>query len=181
VTYRQLAVWSALAAACALSAPNADAHPSHAHFGVFVGGYFGPYYAPYYAPFYAPYGWGPYWYGPYAYGTYAPYAYAYVPSGEARVLVTPDKAEVYVDGYRAGKVDDFDGAFQRLHVSPGGHEITLYMPGYRTITQRVYFGDGSTVKIRETMVPLAPGEKSDPPPPPAPRRRARTPDPDPRN
>ena len=31
----------------------------------------------------------------------------------------PSEARVYVDGYYAGTVDDFDGLFQRLNVSPG--------------------------------------------------------------
>jgi hypothetical protein len=176
VTHRKLVVATAgLAALCALSAANADAQPyrGRGHFGarVFVGGYYDPFF---YSPFfYAPYGWGPYAYAPYAYGAYAPYGFRREPTGEARIQVTPKQAEVFVDGYRAGIVDDFDGAFQRLHVTPGGHEITLFLPGYRTVTERVYFGEGSTVKIRETMVPLARGESSEPPPRPAPRRRSR--------
>ena len=178
MTHRKLVVASAVAAACALSAANVDARPSHGR--VFVGGFYRPYFAPFYgfyAPFYAPYGWGPYGYAPYAYGAYGPHGYGgYAASGEARVLVTPKQAEVFVDGYRAGVVDDFDGAFQRLQVAPGGHEITLFLRGYRTISERIYFSTGSTVKIREAMVPLAPGESSEPPPPPPPRRRARTTD-----
>ena len=34
------------------------------------------------------------------------------------MLVDPAEARVYVDGYYAGTVDDFDGLFQRLNVSP---------------------------------------------------------------
>ena len=175
MTHRKLVVATAgLAALCALSAANVDAQPfrGRAHFRprVFVGGFYDPFYSPF---FFAPYGWGPYAYAPYAYGGYAPYGFRSEPTGEARVLVTPKQAEVFVDGYRAGIVDDFDGTFQRLHVTPGGHDITIYLPGYRTVNERVYFGDGSTVKIRETMARLSPGEKSEPPPVPAPRRRSR--------
>ncbi len=173
MTHRKLVVATAgLAAVCALSAANVEAqHRGRGHFRTrgFVGGYYDPFF---YSPFFfTPFGWGPYAYAPYAYGAYAPYRFRGAPTGEARVLVTPKRAEVFVDGYRAGIVDDFDGAFQRLHVTPGGHEITLFLPGYRTLTERVYFGEGSTVKIRETMAPLAPGEKSEPPPAPQPRRR----------
>jgi hypothetical protein len=174
VNHRKLVVATAgLAAVCALSAANVEAQPyrgrGHGRARVFVGGYYDPFYSPF---FYTPFGWGPYAYAPYAYGGYAPYRFR-EPSGEARLLVTPKQAEVFVDGYRAGIVDDYDGAFQRLHVTPGGHEITVFLPGYRTLTERVYFGEGSTVKIRETMVPLSPGEKSEPPPAPAPRSRSR--------
>ena len=175
MTHRKLVVASAsLAALCALSAATVEAQPyrgrGRGRARVIVGGYYDPFYSPF---FYTPFGWGPYAYAPYAYGGYAPYRFR-EPSGEARLLVTPKQAEVFVDGYRAGIVDDYDGAFQRLHVTPGGHEITVFLPGYRTLTERVYFGEGSTVKIRETMVRLAAGEKSEPPPAPAPRSRSRS-------
>jgi hypothetical protein len=42
-----------------------------------------------------------------------------------QLQVTPRETEVFVDGYFAGKVDDFDGRFQRLHVQPGEHELTV--------------------------------------------------------
>jgi len=56
-----------------------------------------------------------------------------------------------VDGYYAGIVDDFDGLFQRLHVSPGRHEITLKLEGYQTHRMKVYVGSGSTLKIHYEM------------------------------
>ena len=34
--------------------------------------------------------------------------------GDVRLMVRPRDAAVYVDGYYAGVVDDFDGVFQRL-------------------------------------------------------------------
>ena len=36
------------------------------------------------------------------------------PAVAIRLLVTPRDASVYVDGYAAGVVDDYDGVFQRL-------------------------------------------------------------------
>ncbi len=175
MTHRKLVVASvSLAAACALSASTVEAQGyrgrGRVRARVFVGGYYDPFYSPF---FFTPFRWGPYAYAPYAYGGYAPYRFRAEPDAEARVLVTPRQAEVFVDGYRAGIVDDFDGAFQRLHVTPGGHEITLYLKGYHTLTERVYFGEGSTIKVRETMARLGPGEASEPPPAPAPRRRSR--------
>ena len=38
------------------------------------------------------------------------------------LLGTP---EVYVDGYYAGVVDNFDGRFQRLNLEPGPHQIEI--------------------------------------------------------
>ena len=125
-----------------------------------------PAYGPfYYGGFYDPFFWGyPGWY---PYGFYAPlYATGPYnrPTGSARLQVTPRQAEVYVDGYLAGKADDFDGTFQRLHIRPGGHQITLYLDGHRSVTERLYFSPGKTQKIKMAMVPLAPGEAPQPRP-----------------
>ena len=45
----------------------------------------------------------------------------------------PRDAEVYVDGYYAGVVDDFDGIFQRLHLDSGPHRIEVRAPGYEPL------------------------------------------------
>jgi hypothetical protein len=85
-----------------------------------------------------------------------------------RLEVTPKEAEVFVDGYYAGIVDDFDGFFQRLHTTPGQHDITLYRDGYRTATQHLYLTADGTFRIKYTMERLAPGEVAEarPVPPP---------------
>jgi len=107
------------------------------------------------------FGWGPY---PYP---YPPFGYGYPTfdalTGLIKLEVTPKTAEVFVDGYRAGVVDSFDGVFQRLRVQPGAHEITLFVEGYRTIRQNLYLGVGSDQKVHFTMERLGPGEASDPP------------------
>ena len=46
----------------------------------------------------------------------------------------PRDASVFVDGYFAGQVDDFDGVFQRLHLEPGPHRIEISADGYETLT-----------------------------------------------
>jgi hypothetical protein len=158
-----------------LSASVVDAQPrGRGRGGVIVGGYYSPYlFNPYLG-----FGWGGY---PYAYGYgygYSPYyGYGYgrpaAPSGSARLQVSPKEAAVYVDGYRAGRVDDFDGTFQRLNVEPGPHEVTLFLSGYRTSTEKIYFAEGSTIKLRQTLEKLGPGESSTPPPRPPQRRRSR--------
>ncbi|HEY7190910.1 MAG TPA: PEGA domain-containing protein [Vicinamibacterales bacterium] len=118
-----------------------------------------------------PFFYNPFW-GPWpAYG----YGYPYVvrPQTDIRTHVTPKDADVYVDGYYAGRAADFDGVFKKLHVVPGGHAITLYMPGFRTTTQEVYVRPDSTFKMDVTMAPLANGEASAPVPVPArPSRRS---------
>jgi hypothetical protein len=122
---------------------------------------------------------GYYWADPFFYGygyPYYPYyqfpigAYPYPgyyrldPGSAIRLEVTPKEAEVYVDGYYAGVVDDFDGVFQRLRIEPGEHEVTLYRDGFRTVHQRIYLTPRSTFKLKYKMEPLAAGDVAEPRP-----------------
>ena len=102
--------------------------------------------------------WGP-WY-PYSYG----YPYAVRSGADIRTEVTPKDALVYVDGYYAGQARDFDGAFKRLHVVPGGHAITFSLDGFRTVTEDVYVRPDSTLKMHANMQRLTVGEMSAPVP-----------------
>jgi hypothetical protein len=172
-------------------------YPSHPIYG---GGYYRPYYRPYYYssfyyPYYYPYyyggfyspfyfsfgyGWGYPYYGGAGYGYgygYPPYYYGpvvYDNTGSARLQVTPRNTQVYVDGYFAGVVDEFDGYLQRLNVGIGEHELQLYLDGHRPFTQKVLFTRGGTVKLIHAMEPLGPGEAPvSPPKPVEPPRGAR--------
>jgi hypothetical protein len=100
---------------------------------------------------------------------FPPYRYpASRPDASVRLEVTPRDAEVYVDGYYAGLVDDFDGVLQRLRVEPGQHELTVYREGYRPFHQRVYLTRDRTFKIRQDLQKLSAGEAGEPRPVPAP-------------
>jgi hypothetical protein len=114
-----------------------------------------PYYARYYDPFWDFHSWG------YP-GFYAPAFYnrATFAESSARIQVTPRHTEVYVDGYLAGIVDDFDGFAQRLRVSPGEHVIELYLDGHKTIAQTILFAPGQGYRIRHSMEPIPAGEAS---------------------
>ena len=123
-----------------------------------------------------PYGYGFYPYG-YGYGWYPPYGYApgyyYEPGASLRLQVEPRETEVFVDGYYAGNVDEFDGFFQRLNLEPGEHEVTLYLAGHRTAKQNVYLQPGKTFRIRHTMETLGAGSPPEPRPvSPEPKRRS---------
>ncbi len=127
---------------------------------VVVGGFYDPFW------FYDPwFGWG----YPYGYAAYPPYPYRYYGydnSASLRLDVKPKQAEVYVDGYYAGIVDDYDGIFQRLSVQPGEHEIELYLEGYRTARQKLYLTPRNTFKLKYTMERLQSGEQPEPRPEP---------------
>jgi hypothetical protein len=92
-------------------------------------------------------------------------------TGSARLRISPREAEVYVDGYFVGTVDDFDGVLQRLHVPAGEHELQFYLEGYRPLRHKVLFTRGTTLKIRDTMEPLQSGEAIEPRPKPDPSAR----------
>ena len=168
-------------------------HPGPAHGHVVVGGgfYYPYYYRPYVYPFYSPfyfgfgafyssfYGWYPYYAG-YPYPYPAPYGYPPYYSGywaSARIEVKPREAQVYLDGYYVGVVDQFDGTFQRLDIPAGEHELTVYMPGYHSITERTLFRGGQTYHFKENLQPLPPGTAPDPKPQPDPNAAPRYPPP----
>jgi hypothetical protein len=130
------------------------------------GGYWGGYWG---APYWGGFWWDPLWIGPYwgfPYYRYWERGY-YDDSAELRLEVRPKDAQVYVDGYYAGIVDDFNGVFQRLHVRPGNHELALYLPGFRTVRQNLHLGVGQDSKIKFDLIPLGPGETNPPAPQPA--------------
>ena len=54
----------------------------------------------------------------------------------------------------AGVVNDFDGAFQRLRLSPGKHEIELKLEGYETRQMTIFVERGGSFHIRGEMLPL---------------------------
>ncbi|HMB80343.1 MAG TPA: PEGA domain-containing protein [Vicinamibacterales bacterium] len=106
------------------------------------------YYGAYGYPYYGAYGYGyPYSSYGYGYGGYDPGAYAapgyaapgYAAPGYAvrsgggyggvRIQGAPKDAQVYVDGYYSGIVDDYNGPYQRLDLPAGAHAIEIRTPG----------------------------------------------------
>jgi hypothetical protein len=100
--------------------------------------------------------------GPYPYS--AAYPNRVCLTGRVRVVASLKQADVYVDGFFAGFVNDFDGTLQYLAATPGDHAITLYKEGYRTITRHVVVTSESTATLRLRMDRLAPDQTSELPP-----------------
>ncbi len=94
-----------------------------------------------------------------------------VPDAAVKFDVKPKQAQVYVDGFYAGIVDDYNDWYERLYTAPGGHEITLFLEGYRTHTQRAYLAPDHTFKVKFQMEKLPAGETAERPPPPPPPPR----------
>ncbi len=133
------------------------------------GGYYGPGYGGYGGYYGAGYGyydpWGGYggyggYYGGYYdpwYGGYPAYpqggygADTFDDEGKLRLKLKPRDAEVYVDGYYAGVVDDFDGIFQRLHLDSGPHRIEVRAPGYEPLVFEVRITPDHTTTYQGEM------------------------------
>lgn len=57
----------------------------------------------------------------------------WIDEGALRLKIKPRDAEVYVDGFYVGVVDDFDGMFQKLHIESGAHRIEVRAAGYEPL------------------------------------------------
>jgi hypothetical protein len=109
---------------------------------------------------YRPYGYRPGWsvnlyfgrpYGAYAYDRPVYGYYGLTPGfayGSLRIVDAPRDAHVFVDGYYAGIVDDYDGVFQRLNLEPGPHTIEIEIdPDDPPVQFDVRIVPGDTVTI----------------------------------
>ncbi len=115
-------------------------------YGAFGLGYF----------YYDPYTWyPPSYYGGYDNG-YGGYYGGYFDVGEVRLSVSPRSADVYVDGYFAGRVDDFDGVFQALRLESGPHHIQIVAPGYAPLDVDIRVDPGRKITYRGDLRPIRP-------------------------
>ena len=73
--------------------------------------------------------------------------------GDVRLLVRPRDAQVFVDGYYAGLVDDFDGVFQRLTLEAGPHRIEIGAPGLEPRSFDIYVDPSRTVELHGDLFP----------------------------
>jgi hypothetical protein len=122
----------------------------------------------YYPRRYYPYGYGAFglgyfyynpdrWYGGFGTPGYTSYGYyddyyrrpfSAFDIGELRLDVSPRHAQVYVDGYYAGVVDDYDGAFQALKLESGAYRIEITAPGYESLAFDVRLTPGQKIRYQ---------------------------------
>jgi hypothetical protein len=107
------------------------------------------YYDPFWWDYY--YGYSPGYYG----GGYGGYGGGYstyddseYSQGGLKLKVKPRDAQVYVDGYFSGVVDDYDGVFQKLKLRSGGHRVELRAEGFEPSIFDVLIAAGETVTYR---------------------------------
>jgi 23S rRNA pseudouridine2605 synthase len=83
---------------------------------------------------------------PYSVYRNLPYGSYGYPVGELRLKVHPRDAQVFIDGYYAGRVDEFDGVFQSLRLEEGEYQVEIVSPGYQplAIDVRIFPGEKTT-------------------------------------
>ena len=130
------------------------------------GGYYGGYYGGYggYRGYYGGYGYYGYpgyyglgWYGaPYAYGGWG-YTSVYPAVGASHgaldLDVSPESAQIYVDGDLVGTADDFDGFPDFLWLQKGTYDVVIFAPGFQTISRQYSVYGGLVIDVNDTMVP----------------------------
>lgn len=138
-------VWVGVAVGlCALAAPPAEArHRSH-YAPRISWGWGGPWGGGY---------WGGYWGDPWVRGWSATTVYP-TPGAQYGAIdfdVSPERAEIYVDGERVGLADDLDGFPDFLWLDKGTYDIVVYLSGYRTIAHQVSIYPGLIVDVDDRM------------------------------
>jgi PEGA domain len=77
-------------------------------------------------------------------------------AGKLRVVASPDRAGVFVDGKYLGPASNF-GVVRKYNVSAGEHEVRLSEPRYEDVVTKVTIAPGKTAKVSEKLkaLPLA--------------------------
>jgi hypothetical protein len=115
---------------------------------------------------YSMYGYGGYGYGGYGYEGYDYPGYAAVSgyagppeaspdleSGNVRLDVQPQSAQIFVDGYFVGTVQDFHQTLAGLNLSAGAHHVEFSAAGYETLAIDMKITAGNTITYRASLQP----------------------------
>jgi hypothetical protein len=103
-------------------------------------------------------GWG-YWGWPGYYGYYGPgYGYGYDrvygPASQYAVIdtdISPEEAQVYLDGRYIGTADDFDGNPDYLYLQPGRYRIEFRLEGFETLTRQIEARPGMKLDFTDKL------------------------------
>ena len=110
--------------------------------------------------------WGPYasfWWDPWYYGYGGGYGYGpgwgrprdYPAPGESYgaldLDLSPERAEVWIDGQRVGVADEFDGFPEYLWLEEGTYDVAFYLPGFRTLARQYTIVPGRIVDVADRL------------------------------
>ncbi len=127
------------------------------------GGYYGGYiglggYGWYGYPGYGYYGGSGYYGYPgypgyYGGGYTSVYPAAGATMGALDLDVSPEGAQIYVDGDLVGVADDFDGYPTYLWLEKGTYDVVIFAPGFQTIARQYSIYGGMVIDVEDSMVP----------------------------
>ena len=109
-------------------------------------GYYGGYAYPRYG-YYGSYG----GYGGYGYTSVYPAVGA--THGALDLDVSPEGAQIYVDGNLVGIADDYDGYPNYLWLEKGTYDVVIFAPGFQTIARQYSVYGGMIIDVNDSMVP----------------------------
>lgn len=131
-------------------------HSSRHHGGYYGGHYYGTYGYPYYYPSFGYYWWNSFYSPWWAYSVPHVYVSGYPDRGgdglgALDLDVSPENAEVYIDGELVGTADDYDGWPSYLWLENGTYDVVFYHQGYRTLARQITVRSGSLADIEDEM------------------------------
>ncbi|MEM6795258.1 MAG: PEGA domain-containing protein [Acidobacteriota bacterium] len=65
--------------------------------------------------------------------------------------VSPEDAQIFIDGRPVGQADDFDGFPDKLWLEEGTYDVAIYHPGYKTIFRQYTIYPGQVIDIEDRM------------------------------
>ncbi len=99
-------------------------------------------------------GWDPYL-NPYGYGPRWGYTTVYPEPGARHGAldfdVSPERAEIWVDGARIGVADDFDGFPNYLWLEKGTYDVAIYLPDFKTIARQYSIYPGLVIDVEDRL------------------------------
>jgi hypothetical protein len=73
-------------------------------------------------------------------------------TADLKILASPGRAAVLIDGVYVGYASDIGGRFKSLIVTPGKRHVRIEMPGYRTFETDIDLVAGQKAEIRTALV-----------------------------
>jgi hypothetical protein len=74
-----------------------------------------------------------------------------VPTGGVQLDMVPWRAQVYVDGYYVGRVEEFRGYYHHLALPAGLHVIEILAPSFEPLSFEVNVSPGRTTTYRGNL------------------------------
>ncbi|MEM9557015.1 MAG: PEGA domain-containing protein [Acidobacteriota bacterium] len=129
-----------------------------------IGYHYSPYYRyhyryrPYSYSWYSPFSvysvWGPWWGPQVVVDAGRPYGRYYGNAmGALDLDVSPEKAQIFIDGNYVGVADEYDGFPAYLWLEKGTYDVAIYHPGYETIFRQYTVHDGLVIDVNDRLQP----------------------------